>query len=555
MKIKYLILVLIVLLTNARAWASYNKFLQNEDTIHVKTTRHNFCATSIKSSEGPIVLWIVDGAVYENLKADPDLLSCGDQRKLVEGILKYNSVEFGKIKKIDILRDLDQAGCPDKIISAIIVTTNAKKKKTAPLAQSGDGLELVDVLIRYSIVESKKTDVDIDSIINLIVGYAERDTRPDIKALLYHLSAKILREYRKSVNNIILGPRLTPLQTGVSNSSIKTFSLTEFNNLIREYVSLSLINEEELLSKPLTNYAKIINVGSDICPSLYHFLALEGYSLVGHDEELLKHLLDRCEQGSAFHMQVILRTANRLSADFYAKLLDRPYVVEERGICMGYYEKYADNENCGAFLEKLMVSLESFYLGEEYLSRFPNSRYAPAVANRVNGIKRETFSVYSNNEYYSNDSLLVELEGFHVNDVMLRLYRLNDYYNVNRLGVYKLSDFTLVEELKDKMNGEFNAMKNIAFAPQESGRYVILPSFLSKNGEWVNPGAEFKCPSLIEVNDKTRPSGEKLYNNEGFVFMIRSTPPEPKEETPIILPSLKTHGNGWFSNGDSQNMI
>ncbi|MBO4723048.1 MAG: hypothetical protein J5629_08990, partial [Muribaculaceae bacterium] len=404
-------------------------------------------------------------------------------------------------------------------------------------------------------VESKKLDVNIDSLINHVVVYAVSETRPDIKALLYYLSAKILYEYRKSINNTIIAPRPTPLQTGVRNSSIKTFSLTEVNNLIREYVSLSLINEEELLSKPLTNYAKIINVGSDICPSLYHFLALEGYSLVGHDEELLKHLLDRCEQGSAFHMQVVLRTANRLSADFYAKLLDRPYVVEEWGICMGYYEKYADNENCGAFLEKLMVGLGSFYLGEEYLSRFPNSRYAPAVANRVNGIKRETFSVYSNNEYYSNDSLLVELEGSHVDDVMLRLYRLNDYYNVNRLGVYKLSDFTLVEELKDKMNGEFNAMKNIAFAPQESGRYVILPSFLNKDGEWVNTGSEFKCPSLIEVNDKTRPSGEKLYNNEGFVFMIRSTPPEPKEETPIILPSLNTYGELWFSNDESKHSI
>ena len=557
MKIKYLLLVLIVLLINSIAWASGNKCLPNEDSIHVKATRHNCCATSINSSDGPIVLWIVDGAVYENLIADPDLMSCNNQKKLVEGILKYNGVEFGKIKKIDILRDLNQAGCSDKnrLCSAIIVTTKGKKKKAASSAQNGDGLELVDVLMRYSIVESKKPDMDIDSVINRIVGYAERDTRPDIKALLYYLSAKILYEYRIKIINDILDSRPIPVQTDVRNSSIKTYSSTQIDSLIREYVSLSLINEEELFAKPLTNYAKIINLGSDICPSLYHFLALEGYGFVGHDEELLKHLLDRCEQGSAFHMQVILRTANRLSADYYAKLLDRSYIKEEWGICMGYYEIFKDNENCGAFLKKLMVGLGSFYLGEEYLSRFPNSIYAPAIANRVNSIKRETLSVYANNEYYSNDSLLVQLEGFHVDDVVLRSYRLKDYYNVNRLGLYNLSDFILVDEIKDKMNSEFNLIKDIAFPPQETGRYIILPSFLSKDGEWVNPETDFKCPSLIEVNDKTRPSGVRMFNNHEYLFVLRSTLPEPKEETPITLPSLNTYGDLWFSNDESKRSI
>ena len=418
----------------------------------------------------------------------------------------------------------------------------------------GDGQGLVDALVKYSIAESNIPESNIVDIINRVVSYAEKDSRPDIKALLYHLSAKILSTYKlkKSSLHIFSGPNFFPLQSGVKKSGIKTYSSTQEDSLIKEYVKLSLVNEEELLTKPLTNYTKIINVGSDICPSLYHFLALEGYNLVTHDEELLKHLLDKCEQGSAFHMQVILRTASMFSADMYAKLLDRPYIREEWGICLGYYEKFEDNENCGAFLGKLMMGLGSFYLGEEYLSRFPNSIYAPAIANRVNRIKRETFSVYSNNEYYSNDSLLVELEGFHVDDVVLRLYRLKDFYNVNRLGLYKLSDFTFVEEIKDKMNNEFNHIKNIAFAPQEIGRYIILPSFLSKDGEWVNPGMEFKCPSLIEVIDKTRPSGEVMFNNHEYFFVLRSSLPEPKKETPIILPSLNTYGDLWFSNGGSE---
>lgn len=438
---------------------------------------------------------------------------------------------------------------PQQVIEKAVIQLNKSLKE-------GDGQGLVDALVKYSIAESNIPESSIFDIMNRVVSYADKDSRLEIKALLYHLSARILYEYRIKNNlNIIIGPRPTPLQSGLKKSNIKTFSSTQIDSLIKEYVSLSLVNEEELLTKPLTNYPKIINVGSDICPSLYHFLALEGYSLVGHDEELLKHLLERCEQGSAFHMQVILRTASRFSADLYAKLLERPYIKEEWGICMGYYEKFKDNENCGAFLKKLMLGLGDFYLGEEYLSRFPNSRYAPAIVNRVNSIKRESFSVYSNNEYYSNDSLLVQLEGFHVDDVVLRLYRLKDYYNVNRFGVYKLSDFTLVEEIKDNMNGEFNLIKNIAFAPQESGRYIILPSFLNKDGEWVNPDTEFRCPSLIEVNDHTRPSGVRMFNNHEYFFVLRSTLPEPKEETPIILPSLNTHGSLWFSNDESKHSI
>lgn len=417
--------------------------------------------------------------------------------------------------------------------------------------KEGDGQGLIGALVKYSIAESNIPESNIVDIMNRVVSYAEKDSRPDIKALLYHLSAKILHIYslKKLSLHIISGPNSIPLQAGVKKTGIKTYSSIQVDSLIKEFVYLSLANEEELLTKPLSNYPKIINVGSDICPSLYHFLALEGYNLLTHDEELLKHLLDRCEQGSAFHMQVILRTASRFSADMYAKLLDRSYIREEWGICFGYYEKFQDNENCGALLGKLMIGLGSFYLGEEYLARFPNSIYAPAIANRVNSLKRETFSVYSNKEYYSDDSLLVELEGFHVDDVVLRLYRLNDYYNVNRLGLYKLSDFTFVGEIKDKMNNVFCLIKNIAFAPQEIGRYVILPSFLSKDGEWVNPGTEFKCPSLIEVNDKTRPSGERMFNNHEYFFVLRSSLPEPKEETPLMLPSLNIYEDLWFSNG------
>ena len=104
-------------------------------------------------------------------------------------------------------------------------------------------------------------------------------------------------------------------------SSIKECNFTQLNNLLEEYVKMSLLDENELLSRPLSNYSKIIDLGSNICPSLYHFLALEGYNLVTHDDDILKALLENCEPGSAFHMQVILRTANRFSAKIYAELL------------------------------------------------------------------------------------------------------------------------------------------------------------------------------------------------------------------------------------------
>lgn len=425
---------------------------------------------------------------------------------------------------------------------------------------SSDGQELVDALIKYSIAESNKPDADIDSIVNRVDSYAENETRPDIKALLYYLSAKILFGYTmkySSAENFNLYDFYNESQESDDRpSSIKECNFTQLNNLLEEYVKMSLLDENELLSRPLSNYSKIIDLGSNICPSLYHFLALEGYNLVTHDDDILKALLDNCEPGSAFHMQVILRTANRFSAKIYAELLDRPYVVEEMGVIQGYYDKFEDNENCGALLESMPMGSAMFYQYEEYLSRFPNSSYANAITNHLNRIKVKRVLLYSNNEFYSNDSLIVTVGGCYTDDVILRLYCLNDYFDVNRLGKYNLDSFTFVEEKKVKLGGlAFNDDQQVAFSPKAFGRYVILPSFLGNDGRWVSPGDEFMCYTLIEVNDEKRPDGEMLFNKGDYAFELSAPKPELLEEYHITLPSLNTNGGLWFSNRNTNTHI
>ena len=141
------------------------------------------------------------------------------------------------------------------------VTASAMQQLTQAL-KSGDGTAVVDAMVRYSLAKSCISKQYIDSIMPCIEQLAQRENRPDIKALLYHLEARVLSDYAS--------------RFGYPSVDIDTVP---------------------------TSYERMSR--GQVCPTLFHFLALKGYSII-EDEYVITRLLENCEEGSLPHMAAIV---------------------------------------------------------------------------------------------------------------------------------------------------------------------------------------------------------------------------------------------------------
>lgn len=233
--------------------------------------------------------------------------------------------------------------------------------------RSGDGNAVVDAMIRYSIAQSSISKQSIDTIMPRIEQLAAKEKRADIKALLYCLEAKVLRRYRDKYH--------APTQVvDTLPERYELWSSGQIHDKIDQLVRLSLKDEQSLLAKPLSNYAGLISEDSQgIFPSLYHFLALEGYVMTG-DDELLMSLLSHCEPGSDIYFEVIRRS---LSSPVHVVITNATSCAY---VALGYIEKYIDREGVGvlfSYIPSVDSSNKAMSLCEDYVARFPNSRYAP----------------------------------------------------------------------------------------------------------------------------------------------------------------------------------
>lgn len=135
MKSRLLLILVIAVLAQAETMAADAMSPQVfRDTVIVQSdsvSRRHRCA--IKShEERSIVLWVVDGVIYDNIVVDAEDISEPAQA-LIEKTLRKNGIDFGKLEGFNILPgNIATSVYPNygKLNGAIIVTTeNSKLKK------------------------------------------------------------------------------------------------------------------------------------------------------------------------------------------------------------------------------------------------------------------------------------------------------------------------------------------------------------------------------------------------------------------------------------------
>ena len=285
------------------------------------------------------------------------------------------------------------------------------EKATADLAAAlkvNNGEQMIDALVRYGIAEGNVSQENMPAIIGKIESVLKKEKRPDFKALLLTLEAKVFRSY----SNAYAGWRKT--SEAARPADYSEWGRNDFNAKIKELMTEAVSDKEALRKCAIIDYANILRcneLGAIYQPTLYDFvLAQKGeFASESTDEQT-----EQCEY---------LLKAGYVPAYLFSK--SQGLNTAEK---LKLYDQYKDNEHSGCLLTDLPASAESYKHLKDYLQRYPNGVYVYQVSERLAEIECKKVDIIRANSVSSRDSIRVECRVRNVNDFSISVYQVPDSY-------------------------------------------------------------------------------------------------------------------------------
>jgi len=357
----------------------------------------------------------------------------------------------------------------------------------------GDGQQVVDALVRYGIAMSGISQDNMATIISRIDSTLQVEKRPQWRALLLYLEARVYNGYQDRFaqwdrNN----PVDEPLPADVSEWDDRQFDLR-----IEELVNQSLSDPDALRQVSVTSLSTIIRCdkqGALYEPTLLEFLCDRG-------RELLMNAGDQCDNSRERIEQMWLDvTAGDVPAHIYA-------LCEIKGISWDLAHRYSDNEHCGFVLERVSVDDKeektAYQQFNDYVQRFPRSHYANAVRNRAIEMENKRVSLRYPDLRSTTDSITVTATSRNINQFGVDVYRVPDSL-LNSRDNYKLSQLKLISQHTMQVQGivPFTASDlTLTLPPLPYGAYVIVPSFDSEGKRATVDNNRLWDGDLLRVTD------------------------------------------------------
>lgn len=384
------------------------------------------------------------------------------------------------------------------------VTSQANADLKQALSK-GDGQLVVDALVRSSLAKSSISIELMSEIVEDIDRVARKESRADIRALLYHMEAMVLDSYRDNFTPI---DRRDPHTMYRNDANVKDkyamWSSLQFDAAIDSLVRLSLRDREQLLQHPITGYRNIIKsdeLGARYVPTLYHFLCYHSDMITS--SRLTEELHKQWEEAPG-----------DLYATMFTKcdIIGNSYDKDKKHLEL--YKQYADHAESGLPLSYLSGD-EYYGIFQEYVKRFPKSIYANSIRNKITYVERKWANVDYDGHLNSQASahpdqaiVKVKVNVRNVNDVSVRLYRLPDDIDTKSWKDKELTlkDLTLhsTQELHIDGTVPFESKGEVSFAALPYGKYTILPIY-KNNGKEVIPqtvdkGKQLAIYDLVSYN-------------------------------------------------------
>lgn len=365
------------------------------------------------------------------------------------------------------------------------VSAKATSDLSAAL-KANNGQQMIDALVRYGIAECSISAENFPAVINKIESVLKKEQRPDFKALLLCLEAKMFEPllHEAPFRDIAEGPR---------PADISEWGRDDFKVKIAELISDAVADKDALRKCPITNYSDIItfnDLGALYCPTLYDFLLREKEELSTTGTEIEKQT------------EYLLQSGN-IPAYLYAKVnsLDSKEKLQ-------LYEKYCDNEHSGMLLTRLSNDANSYKAFQDYLNRHPKGLYCYDISTKVCDIEKKEVSVSYMYSHNSRDSIKVNYNVNNVNDLKIKVYKVEESY-LN----------TLKKEKKDRIDTEkcklvathdlhidkaipffFKEYKELKLQPLPHGKYILTSEY-NNGSRTIVSGAETE--DILTIYDIT----------------------------------------------------
>ncbi len=332
-----------------------------------------------------------------------------------------------------------------------------------------DGAKTVDALVRYALAEGSISEENMGKIISRVDSVIAVEKRPDIVALLYFLEAHIFYDYERTYG---VWDRKNAADEALP-SDYSEWDRAQFERKIEELIKKSMSNPAALQASPLTKFANIIEYdeqGLLYEPTLFEFLSHRAIVLKTELRDLF------LEPWIEFEKQ-----QNNIPALLYVYgKLD----FNEKSI-LELYDRFKHNEHSGLLLENLWSSKDYYSLFNDYVKRFPDSYYTPAIENKIKSIEEKVVMLRRTSEHRSStDTISVEVFVYNVNHGSVNLYCVPDniYEKIKRKEYVKVSQLKLVKTLSFNVEGQvpFKKVHKMKIGTLDYGRYLLLPSFEQK---------------------------------------------------------------------------
>ena len=413
---------------------------------------------------------------------------------------------------------------PDFNFPQDVISKASTEIKNALKADNGE--LLVDAIVRYSIAQSSISEDNMDLIVDRIEEVANKEKRPEYRALLHHFEAVVFKAYKDRTPNgrdevwdededeSVIGKEKAKNQA----SRYAAWSTSKLQEHIDELVRLSLVDKDALMAMKVTEQSRIINcnkLGASYLPSLYQFIVYHSRDLVSNDyaTQLTSELIAVSQDDAAAHLFI-------LAEELYVHYSGSTY----EQLALELYNQYRTQPESAIALMRLTGDKHYAALCD-YVTRFPKSIYAPNIKNNIAHIERTETRINYQQYISPTDSLKVNCTVRNVNDFKLLVFRENeDVASPDYKGKDKLTDkqVTLISTHTCHQEGmvPFSESCVAMLPPLPYGKYIIVPSYEHKGNSVTTD---------IEKND------------ELVVTDIASYSMTTDENTPISLIAVNAH--------------
>lgn len=344
------------------------------------------------------------------------------------------------------------------------VSKNAIADLNAAL-KGGDGQMVVDALVRYGIAQSGISQENMPAIVSRIDSAIAVEKRPEIKSLLYYLEAEVFDAYRENYDR---HDRVNPDEEKKPDDYTE-WDDKQFRDKMDELVRQSLSQPEALKKVAITSMPNIISadeMGALYVPTLFEFLSMKGCKITADSKQEASIVADWKQSVQGNLPATIYVDTEHSGAKSYADI----------------YRQYSDNMHSGYPLS-MSWGEENYEAYKDYVKRFPNEYYTPAIIAKINSIESKSVSLKTAEKVTSSERLAVDLFVQNVNDFDVLVYRVPDNFysnhtiKRNRLSV---SDLQLERTIPVHYDGTIPFRVNndtLQLDPLPHGQYYIAARY------------------------------------------------------------------------------